>query len=164
MPLVEKNMAPDFLIRYGIRRQCADRLSQIAKGTSEEQLARKEAMVEELKGMPIAVQQDAANDQHYEVNAAFYNLALGPRLKYSSGFWPKPDTTFAESEVAMLEMYCVRAQLQDGMKIVDLGCGWGSLTLFLAEKYPKSEITSISNSTSQKELIDSRCKVGPSRL
>ncbi|CAN0522226.1 unnamed protein product, partial [Ectocarpus sp. 12 AP-2014] len=80
-------------------------------------LARKEALIEELKKMPIATQQDAANEQHYEVNAAFYHLALGPRLKYSSGFWPKSDSTFEESEVAMLEMYCDRAKLEDGMKV-----------------------------------------------
>jgi len=101
---------------------------------------------------------DAANEQHYEVSAAFYKYALGPRFKYSSGYWPKADSTFAESEVAMLEMYCERAQLSDGLKIVDLGCGWGSLTLFLAEKYPGSQITSISNSSSQKEFIDGQCK------
>jgi cyclopropane-fatty-acyl-phospholipid synthase len=100
---------------------------------------------------------DAANAQHYEVSAAFYKFALGPRLKYSSGLWPKQDSTFAESEVAMLETYCERAQLSDGLKIVDLGCGWGSLTLFLAEKYPEAQITSISNSASQKQFIDGQC-------
>jgi cyclopropane-fatty-acyl-phospholipid synthase len=100
---------------------------------------------------------DAANKQHYEVSAAFYKLALGPRLKYSSGYWPKRDTTFAESETAMMELYCERAQLRDGLKIVDLGCGWGSLTLFLAEKYPNARITSISNSASQKAFIDGQC-------
>ncbi|CAM9504380.1 unnamed protein product [Scytosiphon promiscuus] len=158
MPVVEKNMAPDFLVRFGVRRQCGHRLQDISRGTSVEQLARKEAMIEELKKMPIATQQDAANEQHYEVNAAFYHLALGPRLKYSSAFWPKSDSTFEEAEVAMLEMYCDRAKLEDGMKIVDLGCGWGSLTLFLAEKYPNSSITSISNSASQKAHIDGQCK------
>ncbi|CBN77985.1 conserved unknown protein [Ectocarpus siliculosus] len=158
MPAVEKNVVPDFVVRFGVRRQCGHRLQDIARGTSVEQLARKEALIEELKKMPIATQQDAANEQHYEVNAAFYHLALGPRLKYSSGFWPKSDSTFEESEVAMLEMYCDRAKLEDGMKIVDLGCGWGSLTLFLAEKYPNASITSISNSASQKTYIDGQCR------
>ncbi|CAM9109212.1 unnamed protein product, partial [Discosporangium mesarthrocarpum] len=102
---------------------------------------------------------DAANKQHYEVKAAFYRLALGPRLKYSCGFWPNRNSTFEESEVAMLELYCERAQLKDGLKIVDLGCGWGSLTLFLAEKYPNASITCISNSASQKVFIDNTCKV-----
>ena len=85
--------------------------------------------------------------------ARFYDLCLGPRKKYSSGLWPKPNTTFEESEVAMLELYCQRAGVQDGMKIVDLGCGWGSLTLHLAERYPACQITGISNSASQREYI-----------
>ena len=92
-------------------------------------------------------------DQHYEVPAKFYDICLGPRKKYSSGLWPSPDTTFEESEVAMLEKYCDIAGVQDGMQIVDLGCGWGSLTLHLAERYPNCKITSISNSSSQREYI-----------
>ena len=103
--------------------------------------------------MPIAINTDEANDQHYEVPAAFYDLSLGPRKKYSSGLWPTASTTFEESEIAMLELYAVRAQLEDGMHIVDLGCGWGSLTLFLAEKYRNAKITGISNSNSQREYI-----------
>ena len=103
--------------------------------------------------MPTAIATDEANDQHYEVPAAFYDLSLGPRKKYSSGLWPNKNTTFEESEVAMLEKYCERAQLKDGMSIVDLGCGWGSLSLFLLEKYPNSKITGISNSSSQREYI-----------
>lgn len=103
--------------------------------------------------MPIAINTSEANDQHYEVPAEFYDLSLGPRKKYSSGLWPNASTTFEESEIAMLELYCERAQLQDGMSIVDLGCGWGSLTLFLAEKYRNAKITGISNSSSQREYI-----------
>ncbi|CAM9952392.1 unnamed protein product [Phaeothamnion confervicola] len=113
-------------------------------------------MVEELKSMPIAIATDAANEQHYEVPAAFYLKVLGPCLKYSSGYWPRPDTTFAESELAMLELYCDRADVADGMCVVDLGCGWGSLTLHLAEKYPNAKITGISNSNSQREFIMGR--------
>ena len=85
--------------------------------------------------------------------AAFYDLSLGPRKKYSSGLWPTKETTFDESEVAMLEMYAERAQLEDGMHIVDLGCGWGSLSLFLLEKFPNAKITGISNSHSQRQYI-----------
>jgi len=110
-------------------------------------------IVRQLKTMPVAINTTEANDQHYEVPSAFYDLALGPRKKYSSGLWPSPSTTFEESEKAMLDLYCDRAQLEDGMKIVDLGCGWGSLTLHLAEKYPNSTITGISNSHSQREYI-----------
>ena len=110
-------------------------------------------IVKQLKTMPIAINTSEANDQHYEVPAEFYDLSLGPRKKYSSGLWPNASTTFEESEIAMLELYCERAQLQDGMSIVDLGCGWGSLTLFLAEKYRNAKITGISNSSSQREYI-----------
>lgn len=110
-------------------------------------------IVQQLQTMPVAINTDEANDQHYEVPAEFYSLCLGPRKKYSSGLWPTPKTTFEESEVAMLDLYCERAQLKDGMHIVDLGCGWGSLTLHLAEKYPNSKITGISNSNSQREYI-----------
>jgi cyclopropane-fatty-acyl-phospholipid synthase len=111
------------------------------------------AIIEELKTMPTAIATDEANDQHYEVPAAFYDLSLGPKKKYSSGLWPNKNTTFEESEVAMLDLYCERAQLEDGMSIVDLGCGWGSLSLHLLEKYPNAKITGISNSNSQREYI-----------
>eukprot|EP00957_Ditylum_brightwellii_P169446 12896889-Ditylum_brightwellii.AAC.1 len=110
-------------------------------------------IVSSLKTMPVAIETDAANEQHYEVPAAFYELCLGPRKKYSSGLWPFSNTTFEESEDAMLAKYCERAQVKDGMNIVDLGCGWGSLTLYLAEKFPNAQITGISNSHSQREHI-----------
>jgi cyclopropane-fatty-acyl-phospholipid synthase len=110
-------------------------------------------IVQQLKTMPVAINTDEANDQHYEVPSEFYTMCLGPRKKYSSGLWPSKNTTFEESEVAMLDLYCERAQLKDGMHIVDLGCGWGSLTLHLAEKYPNCKITGISNSHSQREYI-----------
>eukprot|EP00612_Vaucheria_litorea_P003336 CAMPEP_0171461462 /NCGR_PEP_ID=MMETSP0945-20130129/5901_1 /TAXON_ID=109269 /ORGANISM="Vaucheria litorea, Strain CCMP2940" /LENGTH=357 /DNA_ID=CAMNT_0011987815 /DNA_START=42 /DNA_END=1115 /DNA_ORIENTATION=- len=157
MPVLEMNILPDFLVRIGVRLQCADRLKEISEGTIEEQLAKKEAMVKELQSSPIAVQTEAANEQHYEVSSDFYKIVLGPRLKYSSGFWPNQTTTFEQSETEMLELYCERAKLSDGLKIFDLGCGWGSLTLFLAEKYPNSNITSLSNSASQKVFIDEQC-------
>jgi len=126
--------------------------------TAEADLAGKIEIVHELNTMPIAINTSEANEQHYEVPAAFYDLSLGPRKKYSSGLWLTKDTTFEESEVAMLELYCERAELEDGMKVVDLGCGWGSLTLFLAEKYPNSKITGISNSNSQREYIMNTAK------
>lgn len=95
--------------------------------TSEELIKHKVAFIKELKTMDIAIQQDKANDQHYEVPDEFYRLVLGPCLKYSSGYWPKANTTLAESETHMLELYCERAGLQDGMRLIDLGCGWGRL-------------------------------------
>jgi cyclopropane-fatty-acyl-phospholipid synthase len=160
MPSIEKGYVPDFLVRFGVRRQCGHRLQLLkqAAGSPEEAAKQKEKFVSDLKSMPIAIQQQAANQQHYEVPSELYELVLGPRLKYSSGLWPSTNSTFAESEDAMLEVYCERAQLEDGQNVVDLGCGWGSLSLFIAAKYPNSSITSISNSASQREFIEKRCQ------
>ena len=153
LPLVYAGFVPDSLIRLGIRLRLSDQLYILKKEGCEADHQSKMDIVKQLKTMPIALKTDEANEQHYEVPAAFYDLSLGPRKKYSSGLWTSPSTTFEESEVAMLELYCERAQLEDGMKIVDLGCGWGSLTLFLAEKYRNAKITGISNSHSQREYI-----------
>lgn len=153
IPLVYSGLVPDYVIRLGIRLRCRDHLHLLKQEGAEADHATKMSIVSELKSMPIAINTDEANEQHYEVPAAFYDMSLGPRKKYSSGLWPKSSTTFEESEVAMLELYCERAQLKDGMHIVDLGCGWGSLTLHLAEKYRNAKITGISNSNSQREYI-----------
>lgn len=153
LPLVYSGLIPDFLIRYAIRIRCRDHLQLLKCEGSEADHTTKMEIVQELKLMPVAINTHEANEQHYEVPAAFYDLSLGPRKKYSSGLWPTKNTTFEESEVAMLELYAERAQLEDGMHIVDLGCGWGSLSLFLLEKYPNAKITGISNSHSQREYI-----------
>ena len=99
----------------------SDHLNILASEGATEELEQKLQIVEKLKTMPIAIATDEANQQHYEVPAKFYDLCLGPRKKYSSGFWPNPRTTFEESEVAMLDKYCALAGIEDGMKIVDLG-------------------------------------------
>ncbi len=153
IPLVYSGLVPDCLIRLGIRLRCRDHLHLLKEEGAEADHVTKMKIVAELKSMPIAIHTDEANEQHYEVPAAFYDMSLGPRKKYSSGLWPTPSTTFEESEVAMLDLYCERAQLEDGMHIVDLGCGWGSLTLHLADKYRNAKITGISNSHSQREYI-----------
>jgi cyclopropane-fatty-acyl-phospholipid synthase len=153
IPLIHYGLVPDFAIRFGIRLQLYDHLNILKAENVEQELQQKLEIIHSLKTMPIAIETDAANEQHYEVPAKFYDLCLGPRKKYSSGLWPKKSTTFEESEVAMLEKYCEHAGVKDGMKIVDLGCGWGSLTLHLAERYPNAKITGISNSRSQREYI-----------
>ena len=154
LPLVYIGLVPDFLIRLGIRFQLKDRLIYSKSVNAEMEMEDKMKIIEGLRTNPtIAIETDAANDQHYEVPAEFYSLCLGPRKKYSSGLWPNKKTTFAESEELMLDLYCQRAKVVDGMNIVDLGCGWGSLTLWLCEKYPNAKITSISNSSSQREYI-----------
>ena len=153
IPLIHLGLVPDFIIRFGIRVQLRDHLAQLSSVHAEAELEKKISIVRQLHTMPIAIETTAANEQHYEVPTKFYDLCLGPRKKYSSGLWPTRNTTFRESEIFMLDLYCERAQLVDGMKIVDLGCGWGSLTLHLAERYPNCTITGISNSHSQREYI-----------
>lgn len=145
LPVVERNLLPDVVIRFGIQRELEMELQRINKMTTAEKVEKTRAFVKELKTMPIAVQQQKANEQHYEVPDEFFHAVLGPCLKYSSGYWATPETTLAESEIAMLEMYAERAQLQDGMSLIDLGCGWGSVTLFMAQKYPNCIIKSVSN-------------------
>ena len=153
IPIVYSNIIPDALIRFGIRMRLRDQLILLKEADCESDINVKMQIVSELKLMPVAIKTDDANDQHYEVPTAFYDLSLGPRKKYSSGLWLDKNTTFPESEVAMLELYFARAGVTDGMKIVDLGCGWGSVTLYLLEKYPNVKVTSISNSQSQREYI-----------
>jgi cyclopropane-fatty-acyl-phospholipid synthase len=158
IPLIHMGLIPDLVIRFGIRVQLYDHLNILKGEDAELEVRQKMDTVKKLSTMPIAIETQAANDQHYEVPAKFFDLCLGPRKKYSSGYWPTPSTTFEESEIAMLDKYCENAKVQDGMKIVDLGCGWGSLTLHLAEKYPNAKITSISNSNSQCEYIYATAK------
>lgn len=150
--LLEKNLLPDRLLRAGIRRLLAQRL--------RDESARYDAAryVADLKTRPIAENTRAANEQHYEVPTRFYQLCLGPRLKYSGCLYPSADTTLAEAEEAMLALYVERAQLADGQHILELGCGWGSLSLYLAEKFPRAKITGVSNSRTQKEFIDTEAR------
>jgi cyclopropane-fatty-acyl-phospholipid synthase len=109
--------------------------------------------IQRLKRAAIATEIEAANQQHYEVPSRFFQQVLGPRLKYSSCYWPVGVEHLEDAEEAMLELTCQRAQIEDGMRLLDLGCGWGSLSLWLAEKYPQSHITAISNSNSQRRFI-----------
>lgn len=153
IPLIFRGIVPDYFVRLGIRIQLYDHLALLKNEFAVTELQSKLDIVRQLRTMPIAIKTDIANRQHYEVPAKFYDLCLGPRKKYSSGLWPNPNTNFEESEIAMLEAYCQRSGVRDGMRVVDLGCGWGSLTLHLAEKFPNLKITSVSNSHSQREYI-----------
>ena len=152
--LLEKNLLPDALIRFGIRQRLAALLREKRSPEIEERQAALNAHIEDLKRSPIAIETDAANEQHYEVPTKFFQLCLGRHLKYSSGLWNENTRTLDESEAAMLQLTCERAQLANGQRILELGCGWGSLSLWMAEHYPGSQITSVSNSRTQKEFID----------
>lgn len=153
----ERGLLPDALIRYGIRRLCAERLREERAGGLEEQAARLQRRIALLADSPIALHTDAANAQHYELPAAFFESCLGARLKYSCGYYPRGDETLDRAENAMLELYVERAQLEDGQRILELGCGWGSLTLFMAQRFPDARIEAVSNSRPQREFIEARC-------
>jgi cyclopropane-fatty-acyl-phospholipid synthase len=151
--LVETGLLPDLVLRLGIRRLVAQRARQEARGGVEAQQARLSAWVETLRRSPIAIDTTAANEQHYEVPAAFFRLVLGRRLKYSCALWPEGTTTLDEAEEAMLRLTCERAGIADGQRVLELGCGWGSLTLWMAERHPRTHVTAVSNSASQRAFI-----------
>ena len=151
---MEQGYLPDWLIRIGIRRLLAEQLRLAAAG-GEQSLER---FIAELRASPIAFNTASANEQHYEVPAGFFQKALGPRLKYSSCWWPEEVKDLATAESAMLALSCQRAELGFDQDILELGCGWGSLTLWLAEFYPDSRIVAVSNSHSQREFIEGQCR------
>lgn len=153
----ERGLIPDPLVRFGIRRMLVERLRSEDRGTAELQDQAKAELIERLRRSPIAEATATANEQHYEVPADLFRLMLGPRLKYSSCYWPSADTTLAEAEDAMLALTCERAELADGQRVLELGCGWGSLTLWMAERYPQSTIIAVSNSSGQREFIAKEC-------
>jgi cyclopropane-fatty-acyl-phospholipid synthase len=146
--LVDSGRLPDTVLRATIRGLLRTR--RLSDGPGPEELAA------QLFAGPVTVAVDAANTQHYEVPAAFFSLILGPRLKYSSAWWPEGVSTLEQAEDAMLELTCRRAGLADGQDILELGCGWGSLTLWMAERYPAARIVAVSNSTTQRDHILAR--------
>ena len=159
--LVERGLIPDVLTRAAMRKLMVQRLKDEHIDDGEARSRRFNTFLAELRASPIAVETGAANAQHYEVPAEFFHLHLGPRLKYSCALYADGNETLAQAEDKMFALYAERAQLVDGLRILDLGCGWGSLSLWLAEKYPNSEIVGLSNSNGQREFIQKRaCERG----
>ena len=150
--LLEKNVLPDWLVRVGIRRLLAQRIREESSGG--EPRVPLEEYVHDLKHRPIAEDTRAANSEHYEVPTAFFLKCLGRRLKYSGCYYPTGRETLDEAEEAMLALYVERARIADGQEILELGCGWGSFSLYMAERFPGSRITGVSNSRTQKAYID----------
>ena len=154
--LVERGFVPKPLLRHGIRRLLDERLREqrdIYEPDRDEALGN---WVARMRASEIAPVPEKANEQHYEVPPAFFELVLGKRLKYSSAYYPEANTTLDEAEEAMLALTSERAELKDGQEILELGCGWGSLTLWMASHYPNSRITAVSNSAPQREFILAR--------
>jgi cyclopropane-fatty-acyl-phospholipid synthase len=150
--LAERGWLPDFAIRSGVRRMLKQALVRLEADPNQE------ALVEQLRGGPIAIETDAANRQHYEVPAPFFALMLGPWRKYSCCYWPAGVETIGQAEVAMLELSAQRAELADGQQVLDFGCGWGAFTLWAAGRFPNSTFTALSNSHSQRESIDAQAR------
>ena len=156
--LLEKNKIPDLLIRIGIRKLLRRRLRDEKKDSPESQHQHLLQLVNELKNSPIAINTTDANEQHYEVPTQFYQYCLGKNLKYSSGFWKDGVTDIDTSEEDMLQLTCERSELKNGQNVLELGCGWGSLSLFMAAQFPQSNFTVVSNSRTQKTFIDEHAK------
>jgi cyclopropane-fatty-acyl-phospholipid synthase len=156
--IAESGIAPDRLIRAGIRALIRRRLREERPDSIEVLREHQRTFVASLRQSPIAVDTRAANEQHYEVPPEFFLHALGKRLKYSCCYYPSGNESLDQAEERMLTLTCERAQVQDGMDILELGCGWGSLTIWMAEHYPKARITAVSNSRPQREFILERCR------
>ncbi len=156
--LIERGLVPDFLTRFGIRRLCRQRLREEVTADCEERQRRLREFIRKMDGGPIAPVPELANEQHYEVPAKFFLASLGARLKYSCCYWPDGVETLDDAEEAALALTCDRAGLEDGQDMLELGCGWGSLTLWMAEKYPESTITAVSNSKPQRLFIEERAR------
>ncbi len=154
----EKGLVPDAFIRAGIRRLITERLSQLAPEDTEAQLEIEQAFVNDMDCSPLAIMPEKANEQHYEVPPLFYDMVLGKHRKYSCAYWPENITRLDDAETAALAKTCERAGIEDGMDILELGCGWGSLTLWLAKQYPNARITAVSNSNSQRILINQQAE------
>jgi cyclopropane-fatty-acyl-phospholipid synthase len=148
--LAERGLVPLGGLRLGVRRLVKQRLREAAASSDTD------AFVRELERSPVALSTDKANEQHYEVPPELFQIMLGPRLKYSGAYWPDGVDALGEAERAMLDLTCERARLEDGQDVLELGCGWGSLTLHMAEAYPNSRITAVSNSAPQRRFIEAR--------
>lgn len=151
---VEQGLLPDRVVRLGIRRLLRERLAETQAADIEAACALRESFLAALPGSPLAPLPEKANQQHYEIPAEFFAAVLGPHRKYSCCYWPQGEDGLAAAEAAALDASCTRAGLADGQRILELGCGWGSLSLWMAQRYPRARITALSNSASQKLAID----------
>ena len=156
--LAEKKLIPDFIIRQGIRFLLKKRIQSLVSNNLEKNIQNKIKFIEKMNLSSIAEVPELANQQHYEIPAEFYNYCLGKHKKYSSCYWSEKTKNLNEAEFLSLKLTSRHAMLTNGLNILELGCGWGSLTLWMAEQYPKSKITAVSNSASQKKHIVAQAK------
>lgn len=154
----EAGLVPDSVIRRGIRRLLRSRLEDVDADDPALCAERQSAFVELMDRSAIALVPQVANEQHYEVPAAFFESVLGSHCKYSCGYWPDQVTSLTEAEEAALDETCRRAGIRNGMRVLDLGCGWGSLALWIAGRYPACCVTAVSNSSTQRDFIRARAE------
>ncbi len=154
----EAGLIPDRAVRAGIRRLLVKRLAEIGAGDAENSLEAVETFIDAMREAPIAPVPALANEQHYEVPAAFFEQVLGPHQKYSCCYWPADVPTLEQAETAALEATIARAGVNDGMRVLDLGCGWGSMSLFLAERFRNATVTAVSNSHGQRSFIEEQAR------
>jgi cyclopropane-fatty-acyl-phospholipid synthase len=155
---VEQGRVPDPLVRAGIRRLLRERLSEILAGDAQGAAELADGFATAMRAAPMAPLPEKANEQHYEVPAEFFAAVLGPHRKYSCCFWPEGVDRLGEAEAAALAITCERAGIADGQDILELGCGWGSLSLWMAGRFPRSRITAVSNSNSQRAYIEAEAE------
>lgn len=156
--MMEAGVIPDSALRFGIRQLCKKRLEEVSTNSNAQDEANRALYIEQLKKSPLAINTKDANDQHYELPSDFFIYALGKNLKYSSCFWDESTKDLDHAEENALSETIKRAEIIDGHRILELGCGWGSLTLKMAARFPNSQIVAISNSSSQKKFIDTKAR------
>ena len=156
LDLADNGLLPDRIIRFGVRRLDKKRLLDEDCGNESQQQKAMAQFIEQMRQSPIAVLPHKANEQHYEMPPAFFQHVLGRHLKYSGCYWPDGVTDLDQAEAAMLSMTSRRAEITDGLQMLELGCGWGSLSLWMAQNYPNSRITAVSNSSPQRKFIESK--------
>ena len=147
--LMERGLVPDSVMRRTMRQLCGDRLQSKCDWDSEIR-----QLIERANRSSVAPVPDIANEQHYEVPATFFATVLGDHRKYSCCYWPEGVNNLSEAEAAALSESCRRAEIEPGMEVLELGCGWGAMTLWIAEHYPGTRVTAVSNSHSQREFIE----------
>ncbi len=154
--LAEHGYVPDLVVRQCIKHLVRQRLDEERHPDAATQHQALQALIAKLRRAPIADHQGDANRQHYELPPLFFERVLGPHLKYSSGFWPEGIDTLADAESAMLALTAERGAIEDGMDVLDLGCGWGSLSFWIAERYPRCTVHAVSGSAPQGAFIRER--------
>ena len=153
LKLAEKGLLPDFILRAGIRHLSEVRLTEITANDCQAGASHETAFINAMNHSAVAPVPELANAQHYEIPEQFFHYCLGINRKYSSCYWDESTKTLDQAENLALNLTCQHADLKDGQQILEMGCGWGSLSLWMAANYPNSRITGVSNSNSQRAYI-----------